>query len=55
MKKKIRVTKSHPLKNGLISVTYVVRDLEANTVTTPKTIVVEKTGGAKKSLLNYIG
>jgi hypothetical protein len=53
-RKKIRITKSHILKHGLISITYVTRNFEKNTVATPNTIIVKKIGGAKTSLLNYI-
>jgi hypothetical protein len=49
-----RVTKSHKLVGDLISVTYVVRNFDNNTVTAPRTIVLEDLGGAKKSLIDYL-
>jgi len=48
-KKGVIIYKSHPLKNGLISVTYAVR-LNSTTVTTESTTIIEKNGGALNSL-----
>lgn len=48
----VRVYKSHPIKNNLISITYATV-LGANTVSTQKTIVIEKNGGALYSLFNH--
>jgi|15BtaG_2_1085339.scaffolds.fasta_scaffold09810_3 hypothetical protein len=48
-KKGVKIYKSHPLKNGLISVTYAMR-LNSTTVTTESTTIIEKNGGALNSL-----
>jgi hypothetical protein len=52
-KSTVRIYKSHPLAKGLISITY-ASVLGKNTVSTERTVVVEKIGGALTSLYNDI-
>jgi len=52
-KKSVKIYKSHLLKNGFISVTY-VNVLGASTVTTETTVEIEKNGGALNSLFLYL-
>ena len=47
-----KIYKSHTLASGMISVTY-ANVLGASSVSTEKTIVVEKMGGALESLYNH--
>lgn len=47
-----KIYKSHTLANGMISVTYAAV-LGSNSVSTEKTVVVEKRGGALGSLYNH--
>ena len=50
--KSVKIYKSHNLSNGLISITY-ASVLNCNTVTTERTIITEKNGGALNSLFTY--
>ena len=50
--KTVRIYKSHPLKNGLISITY-CDILGYNTISVEKTIVAQKHGGTLNSLYIY--
>lgn len=51
-RKDIKILKSHKLKNGFISITYVIT-FGTNTCSDEKTIEVEKKGGALHSLYEY--
>ena len=52
-KNHVQIYKSHPLKNGFISVTY-ASVLGQNTVSTESTIEIEKDGGALNSLYKHL-
>ena len=51
-KKDVIIYKSHPLKNGFISITYSVV-LDPDTVSTEITIKIENKGGALHSLYTH--
>jgi len=52
-KKGVVIYKSHPLRNGFISITYSTA-LGPCTVSTERTVEIEKHGGALHSLYYYI-
>jgi hypothetical protein len=52
-KKSVIIYKSHPLRNGFISITYSTV-LGINTVSGERTVEIEKNGGALHSLYYYI-
>lgn len=53
-KQTVRIYKHHILANGLISITY-AHVLGRNTVSSERTIIIDKNGGALNSLYIYLG